>query len=218
MGDRPPILREVLMPRPPAENREEIRLNTREKLLTAAAEEFAQKGYVGANINDISTAAGFAKGTVYNYFPSKYDLMLALIGEIGALHSHYIIRQVKREKSAAQRLKRFFSAGYEFIHQFPHQAHVAINVIYGYNLEFKDCFFQAYDGLIDLIHKDIISLGIANGEFRPADDNMVTALLMSLYLGSISLIDRDGSVWFDADSVMDFAMGGLQNILPQETE
>jgi AcrR family transcriptional regulator len=199
------------MPRPPTETREEIRLNTREKLLAAAAEEFAQKGYVGANINDISMAAGFAKGTVYNYFPSKHDLMLALIGEIGALHSSYIIQQVKREKTAAQRLKRFFSAGYEFVEKFPHQAHVAINVIYGYNLEFKDCFFQAYAGLIELINKDIVSLGVAKGEFRQADDNMITALLMSLYLGSVSLNDHDGNIWFDADSVMDFAMAGLQN-------
>jgi len=204
------------MPRLPTEARDEIRLNTREKLLEAAAEEFAQKGYVGANINDISTAAGFAKGTIYNYFPSKYDLMLALIAEIGAQHSNYIIQQVKREKSAAQRLKRFFSAGYEFVEKYPHQAHIAINVVYGYNLEFKESFFQAYQGLIDLVNKDIVSLGIASGEFRLADDNMVTALLMSLYLGSISLNDYDGSVWFDADSVMDFAMSGLIN--PQTKE
>ncbi|MGD8456379.1 MAG: TetR/AcrR family transcriptional regulator [Anaerolineales bacterium] len=206
------------MPRPPAETRDEIRLNTREKLLAAAAEEFAQKGYVGANINEISTAAGFAKGTIYNYFPSKHDLMLALIGEIGAQHSNYIIRQVKREETAAQRLKRFFSAGYEFVEKFPHQAHVAINVIYGYDMEFKDCFFQAYTALIDLIHKDIVSLGIAKGEFRSSDDNMITALLMSLYLGSISLNDYDGNVWFDADSVMDFAMGGLKNTQTQEMD
>jgi AcrR family transcriptional regulator len=206
------------MPRPPTETREEIRLSTREKLLAAAAEEFAQKGYVGANINDISTAAGFAKGTIYNYFPSKHDLMLALIGEIGAHHSDYIIQQVAREESAAQRLKRFFSAGYEYVAKYPHQAHVAINVIYGYNLDFRDCFFQAYDGLINFIYEDIVSLGIAKGEFRTTDDNMITALLMSLYLGSISLFDHDGSIWFDADSVMDFAMCGMQNRQTQEMD
>ena len=206
------------MPRPPTETRDEIHLNTREKLLAAAAEEFAQKGYVGANINDISTAAGFAKGTIYNYFPSKHDLMLALIGEIGAFHSNYIIRQVKREETAAQRLKRFFSAGYDFVDKYPHQAHIAINVVYGYNLEFKDCFFQAYNGLIDLVNKDIVSFGIARGEFRPADDDKVTALLMSLYLGSVSLNDSDGNVWIEADRVMDFAMGGLKNIQTQEMD
>jgi AcrR family transcriptional regulator len=218
MGDRPPILREVLMPRPPAKTRDEIRLTTREKLLAAAAEEFAQKGYVGANINDISTAAGFAKGTIYNYFPSKHDLMLALIKEIGSHHSDYIIQQVELEESAAQRLKRFFSAGYEYITEYPHQAHVAINVIYGYNLDFRNCFFQAYDDLIHYIHEDIVSLGIAKGEFRMTDDNMITALLMSLYLGSISLFDHDGSVWFDADSVMDFAMCGLQSLQTQKMD
>lgn len=47
-------------------------------LLQTAAEHFAREGYEGASINRISVAAGFAKGTVYNYFPSK----AALLGEV----------------------------------------------------------------------------------------------------------------------------------------
>jgi hypothetical protein len=35
---------------------------TRQRLLEAAASEFAREGYTGANINRISQAAGFAKG------------------------------------------------------------------------------------------------------------------------------------------------------------
>jgi AcrR family transcriptional regulator len=49
------------------------------KLQSTAAEEFALSGYDGANINTISIHAGFAKGTIYNYFPSKRALLLALI-------------------------------------------------------------------------------------------------------------------------------------------
>ncbi|MDE3069912.1 MAG: TetR/AcrR family transcriptional regulator, partial [Acidobacteriota bacterium] len=51
---------------------------TRERLLEAAAVEFAARGLEGANINEISLAAGLAKGTVYNYFPSKEALFLAV--------------------------------------------------------------------------------------------------------------------------------------------
>ena len=35
-------------------------------LLKKAAEEFAQKGFDKANINEISRSAGYASGTVYN--------------------------------------------------------------------------------------------------------------------------------------------------------
>ena len=38
----------------------------RQRLLDAAAAEFAAKGLDGARIDDISVAAGLAKGTIYN--------------------------------------------------------------------------------------------------------------------------------------------------------
>lgn len=58
---------------------EHQRQETREKLLWAAADEFAAHGVAGANINRISIAAGLAKGTVYNYFASKDALFLEVI-------------------------------------------------------------------------------------------------------------------------------------------
>lgn len=64
---------------------EEQRSATRKKLLEAAAEEFAAHGLRGANINRVSLAAGFAKGTVYNYFSSKDALFSAVVTEACAL-------------------------------------------------------------------------------------------------------------------------------------
>ncbi|WP_428263034.1 TetR/AcrR family transcriptional regulator [Haliangium sp.] len=60
---------------------EEIKQMTRARLLRAAADAFARDGLAGANINHISVEAGFAKGTVYNYFESKEALFLAVIEE-----------------------------------------------------------------------------------------------------------------------------------------
>lgn len=58
---------------------EEVKQLTRERLIWAAAEAFAEHGVEGARIGDISLAAGLARGTVYNYFDNKQDLMLAII-------------------------------------------------------------------------------------------------------------------------------------------
>jgi AcrR family transcriptional regulator len=54
---------------------------TRASLLEAAAAEFAREGRDGANVNRISRRAGFAQGTVYNYFPSKDELFFAVVEE-----------------------------------------------------------------------------------------------------------------------------------------
>jgi AcrR family transcriptional regulator len=60
---------------------EETKQTTRVRLLAAAAEEFGRVGLERANVDAISLAAGFAKGTIYNYFPSKEELFLAVVEE-----------------------------------------------------------------------------------------------------------------------------------------
>ena len=57
---------------------------TRARLLAAAAEEFGRVGLARANVDAISLAAGCAKGTIYNYFPSKEELFLAVVEEASA--------------------------------------------------------------------------------------------------------------------------------------
>ena len=53
----------------------EEKARVRAALLRTAAAHFAREGYEGASINRISMDAGYAKGTVYNYFSSKAALL-----------------------------------------------------------------------------------------------------------------------------------------------
>jgi AcrR family transcriptional regulator len=50
----------------------------RERLLEAAAEMFARRGYHGVGIDDIGAAAGISGPGVYRHFPSKQALLEAL--------------------------------------------------------------------------------------------------------------------------------------------
>ncbi len=60
------------------------RQTTRARLLAAAAQEFGRAGFERANVDAISLAAGYAKGTIYNYFPAKEELFLAVVAEASA--------------------------------------------------------------------------------------------------------------------------------------
>jgi AcrR family transcriptional regulator len=197
------------MPRLSAAVREQVLNKTRQQLLQAATTEFAREGYVGANINRISRAAGFAKGTIYNYFPSKRALMLALIDEIAAAHTDCILERVEPEEEPAQRLGCFFSAGFAFVERHPGRARVIINAVYGPNDEFKQRVYQAYERLFTLIIEDIVEAGIARGDFGPVDPDLATALLMTIYLGSCSQLDPGGKIWLDPDQVVAFILEGL---------
>ena len=57
---------------------ERRRQQTREHLLAAAAEVFAEQGFHGASLDEVAAVAGFTKGAVYSNFKNKEDLFLAL--------------------------------------------------------------------------------------------------------------------------------------------
>ncbi len=50
----------------------------REAILTAAAEVFAQKGFASATTKDIANTADIGESTLYDYFDSKRDMLLAI--------------------------------------------------------------------------------------------------------------------------------------------
>lgn len=58
---------------------------TRRLLLSTALDLFQKKGYAGTTIDDIAAAAGTTRVTFYAYFPSRAELMKALIGELNDL-------------------------------------------------------------------------------------------------------------------------------------
>lgn len=48
------------------------------KILDATRQVFLTKGYAGTTIDEVASVAGISRGSVYTYFPSKRDMLLAL--------------------------------------------------------------------------------------------------------------------------------------------
>jgi AcrR family transcriptional regulator len=59
-----------VVPRPPRTSRDE--------LVDHAARLVRERGVIGLRVRDVAQAAGVAAGTVYNYFPGRDDLLLAV--------------------------------------------------------------------------------------------------------------------------------------------
>jgi AcrR family transcriptional regulator len=56
--------------------------DTRQRLLRAAADVFARRGYEGTRVSEISAAANLSNGAMYAHFASKAELL------VGALRAH----------------------------------------------------------------------------------------------------------------------------------
>ena len=59
--------------------RERQKQERERRILAAARNLFDRKGYAGTAMEDIARRAGLAVGTLYNYFPSKDDLLIAIM-------------------------------------------------------------------------------------------------------------------------------------------
>src|SRR5215831_11563191 len=92
----------------------------RQQLIEAAKDVFAQKGYHATTVDDITRAAGVAKGTFYLYFTEKreiyYEVVRAffqLVKDVGGSVSrevHTPEEFLARAEHAALEIMRIFTA------------------------------------------------------------------------------------------------------------
>ncbi len=59
------------------------RSTTRERLVRTAAELFWRQGYAATGVNAIMQQAGATSGSFYHFFPTKEDLLLAVLDHVG---------------------------------------------------------------------------------------------------------------------------------------
>jgi AcrR family transcriptional regulator len=90
--------------------RERKKQQTRDRLWRAAVDLFSERGFDQVSVAEIAAAAEVSKMTVFNYFPSKEDLIL------GPMEAHVadparIVRERQPGESAVAALRRHFLAG-----------------------------------------------------------------------------------------------------------
>ncbi len=81
--------------RPPARTRRPGRAEVRRRLLDAALEVFAERGFASANLDQVAEAAGLTKGAIYSNFDSKDDLFFAMM-------EHQAMRRVDLVRAALE--------------------------------------------------------------------------------------------------------------------
>lgn len=91
------------------------RSERRSQLLSAALEVFVAQGYHAAAMDDIAERAGVSKPVLYQHFPSKLDLYLALLDQ----HSSELLEAVDAALSATKdnkaRVAASIAAYFEFV-------------------------------------------------------------------------------------------------------
>ena len=102
--------------------RDQNRIEQRERILESARTLFATEGFDQATVADVARAAGVARATVFNYFPSKHALIDAITEEVLAHYGRMLDRALQDGASSTPDLLRalfeYMGLGIEGIQQF----------------------------------------------------------------------------------------------------
>ena len=177
----------------------------RDRLLAAAADEFARLGLAGANINEISLAAGLAKGTVYNHFPSKEALFLSVVEQACALAAEGA-EDLPPEASTRERLRAVLDSDVAWAREHEAFARVLLREIFTADPRFYPRVIEAAAPFISRV-RSILADGVSRGEIRPQPPPEELALLF-VGLGDLALIQNWGSggAWPQLDQVSELVV------------
>jgi AcrR family transcriptional regulator len=87
----------------------------RKQLLAAAQEVFVANGYHGAAMDDIAERAGVSKPVLYQHFPGKRELYLALLDTQTATLADAVVRALATTDDNQQRIHAVLSAYFAFV-------------------------------------------------------------------------------------------------------
>ncbi|MCB1138747.1 MAG: TetR/AcrR family transcriptional regulator [Leptospiraceae bacterium] len=88
--------------------RERRKATNRAAILDAATRVFTEMGYEASTVRDIVRASGLAAGTFYNYFQSKEDVLVCLVGDLSA-DVRLVVEKARRKATNA---REFVFEGY----------------------------------------------------------------------------------------------------------
>lgn len=178
---------------------------TRARLLETAAAHFARHGLNDASIDAISLEAGFAKGTIYNYFPGKEALFHEVVVE-GCRRAVERYRTAAQGGSVRERLAALAAADVAVLRESEPFQKVVIREA----LSFQPATYpRIVEGLAPFVQQieSILAEAVASGDVR--DDRPVAEMSL-LFVGLLALfyVQHWGSngAWPTLDDIPELAV------------
>src|ERR1700743_2656493 len=92
----------------------------RKQLLAAALEVFVDKGYHAAGMDDIAERAGVSKPVLYQHFPGKLELYLALLDTQAEMPANTVQEALDATEDNRERVHGVLSAYFGFVDRHDH--------------------------------------------------------------------------------------------------
>ena len=102
-------------------SRKQREIEQREALILDVARELLiQQGYLGLRMDQIADRIEYSKGTIYQHFPNKEEIILALANQALVKRSSMFSHAVTLRDQSRHRLAAVGAAAELFVERFPH--------------------------------------------------------------------------------------------------
>ncbi len=152
----------------------------RERVLSAAINEFADKNYNNASMNVVVKAAGISKGALFKYFKSKAGLF-AFVYRMALGRVKDYLKKVRDESEAEDfftRLEKVMLAGLDFIHAHPGLAAIYYRIVFTGDSPYKREIVAEVQGESLEFIESLIQKGIDRGELSPDLNSKISAFMV----------------------------------------
>ncbi len=152
--------------------------SVRQRLLRAASDLFAQKGYAATTVREIVAAVGVTKPVLYYYLGSKEGLYLELMQSTSQSFLKLLDEPVPAGATASQRIKRLGELAFQVFCEHLQTMKIMHAIYYGPP---QGAPFVDFDALHQRFQDEVLRLvqeGMAGGEFRVGDAEVMTWALL----------------------------------------
>lgn len=153
--------------------------------MEAALKLFTERGFHGTSTSEISKEAGVATGTLFNYFPTKVDLINSLYFKVKGQLSQSMGKEIEAQSTFQDKLKKIWSnlinwgvdnqEEFLFVGQFCYSPYITKFT--------REEVMKEYIFLHDLVNE-----GIKTGEIREFPEELVIAMFYQSSRTVVNLI------------------------------
>jgi AcrR family transcriptional regulator len=193
------------------------------RILDAAAAVFASKGYHQAKIRNIAQLADVADGTIYNYYPNKRELFLAMTRHVVADSAVDVLAEFQAA-SDREFLRAVFGDRFRFIERNSGFFRAMLAEVWT-DEEFRQQYFGEVIAPLLGLMETYLQARIDAGTMRPVDTRVVIrAMTGSLLIFLLLSQPGHGALGLDigsdelVDELVDFFLLGLETRVASEGE
>ncbi|MEA4924919.1 MAG: TetR/AcrR family transcriptional regulator [Syntrophomonadaceae bacterium] len=184
----------------------------RDLIIEAAIQVLSRKGYHSTKMEEIAVVAGIGKGTIYEYFPGKLQLLQEILERSFYMYDNSLKADISNSLPFKQKIRALIEGHFRFCQRNKDLTRILFFDTDVIDSELRDWAWQN-SKLKEESLQSLVKAAISNGEIRNLDAKMLTVIIIGI-LGSIwvpiAIEGWDIDAAAAADQITNIIMNGIQ--------